>query len=108
MKTRLILAALLACTAPVAAIAKDAPAAAATTVALPADSRFTVVVEGKGPDVILIPGLASPREVWDGTRAALAGKARLHILQIKGFDGGDPGPNLSGPIIDTAVDNRPR
>lgn len=71
---------------------------------LPADSRFTMLVEGKGPDVILIPGLASPRDVWDGTRAALAGKYRLHIVQIKGFDGGDPGPNVAGPIIDPAVE----
>jgi pimeloyl-ACP methyl ester carboxylesterase len=101
MKIRLLLSALLAIATPAAALAHDA---APGNSPLAADARFTVVTEGSGPDVILIPGLASPRAVWDGTRTALAGKARLHVLQIRGFDGGDPGPNLSGPIIDTAVE----
>lgn len=89
------------CQAATAAAANTQPAAKLQP--LPADSRFTVLVEGNGPDVILIPGLSSPRAVWAGTRAALAGKARLHILEIKGFDGGDPGPNLTGPIIADTV-----
>lgn len=109
MRTGQLLAVLLSCaatSAPAIASATPSEATVAAPIAaiLPADSRFTIIVEGQGPDVILIPGLASPRAVWDGTRASLAGKARLHVLEIKGFGGGDPGPNLSGPIIDTAVE----
>lgn len=70
---------------------------------LPADSRFSVTVEGSGPDVILIPGLSSPRAVWDGTRAALAGRYRLHLVQIRGFGGDAPGPNLEGAVIEGLV-----
>ena len=32
--------------------------------------HFSVQIEGDGPDVILIPGLASPREVWEATVTA--------------------------------------
>ena len=33
--------------------------------------RITVLVEGDGPDVVLIPGLSSPRAVWDTTAERL-------------------------------------
>lgn len=80
----------------------------AAEVTLPEDSRFTVIVTGNGPDVILLPGLATPRAVWDGTQAALGGRYRLHLVELKGFGGtaggpNVPGPNLSGGIIETAV-----
>lgn len=65
-------------------------------------ARFTVVVEGSGPDVILIPGLASPRDVWDGTRAALKAHHTLHIVQIRGF-GDDAGVNAEGPVLEPFV-----
>lgn len=78
------------------------PSAIAQPVEAPA--RFSVEVVGTGPDVILIPGLSSPREVWDGTRAALAGKYRLHILELAGFGGSDPAPNLTGAILPGVVD----
>src|SRR5688572_19942867 len=48
---------------------------------------FSVTVEGKGPDVILIPGLMSGRHVWDRTVADLGGKYRVHRLQLAGFAG---------------------
>jgi hypothetical protein len=28
-------------------------------------TRFSVTVTGQGPDVVLIPGLATPGDVWD-------------------------------------------
>jgi pimeloyl-ACP methyl ester carboxylesterase len=65
-------------------------------------ARFTVVVEGGGPDVILIPGLASPRDVWDSTRAALKAHHTLHIIQIRGF-GDDAGVNADGPVLEPFV-----
>jgi len=96
----LVAAALLATTA-APALAQPAHSAAP---ALPADTRFTVTVEGSGPDVILIPGLSSPRAVWDGAKRALGGKCRLHLVELNGFGGSAPGANLDGKILDTAVD----
>jgi pimeloyl-ACP methyl ester carboxylesterase len=79
------------------------PAAALAETPPPAPSRFSVVVEGQGPDVILIPGLSSPRDVWDGTRAALRGRYRLHLVQLRGF--GEPaGPNAEGPVLEPFVE----
>ncbi|MDQ0464545.1 pimeloyl-ACP methyl ester carboxylesterase [Caulobacter ginsengisoli] len=62
-------------------------------------TRFTVEVRGKGPDVVLIPGLASSRAVWDDTAKRLEGRYRLHIIQVNGFAGQTPGPNASGPVV---------
>lgn len=58
-----------------------------------------VVGEG-GPDLILIPGLSTPRAVWDGLRASLAGKARLHLVQINGFDGRESPENAGDGLLD--------
>lgn len=60
--------------------------------------RFSVVVEGQGPDVILIPGLTSSRHVWDPVAAHLKGHHRLHLLQLGGFAGEPVGGNASGPV----------
>ena len=91
---------LLLIAAPAAAQAQTPPTAAPQVAA----QRFTVVVEGTGPDVILIPGLSCPRAVWDGARAALGGRYRLHLIELKGFAPGDPGPNLNGPILPDLVE----
>jgi pimeloyl-ACP methyl ester carboxylesterase len=64
-----------------------------------APTRFTVEVRGKGPDVILIPGLASSRAVWDDTARRLEGRYRLHIVQVNGFAGQPAGPNAGGPVV---------
>lgn len=63
--------------------APDASAAADPT-------RFSVSVTGQGPDVVLIPGLASPGAVWDATAKHLASTHRVHVIGIAGF-GGTPG-----------------
>lgn len=90
---RLFLAALLALPS-VPAFAAPAPAP---------EARFSVVVEGHGPDVILIPGLSSPRDVWDGARASLRGRYRLHLIQLRGF--GEPaGANAEGPVLEPFVE----
>lgn len=60
--------------------------------------RFTMLVEGEGPDVILIPGLSTPRAVWNATAEKLKSKYRLHILQIRGF-GDDAGLNADGEVL---------
>ena len=66
-------------------------------------NRFSVIVVGSGPDVILIPGLSSPRAVWAATAEALKKTHRVHLIQLKGF--GEPaGPNASGPVLQLFVD----
>jgi pimeloyl-ACP methyl ester carboxylesterase len=88
-----------------AAIGVFGPAHAAS-VAVPsaAAPRFTVAVTGQGPDVILIPGLASSAAVWDDTVKQLQGRYRLHVIQIAGFAGTPVGANAEGPVLQPAVD----
>jgi pimeloyl-ACP methyl ester carboxylesterase len=71
-----------------------------------APTRFTVVDEGTvgKPDVVLIPGLASSRAVWDAEAKLLAPNYRLHILQVDGFAGAPAGANATGLILPGIVD----
>jgi len=66
--------------------------------------RFSVEVTGTGPDVLLIPGLACSRAVWDGTAAHLKGHYRLHIINIAGFAGEGAGANANGEVVAPTVD----
>lgn len=66
-------------------------------------TRFSVAVEGAGPDVIMIPGLTSNRRVWDQAVARLGGRYRIHRIQINGFGGAAAGANAEGPILDNVV-----
>jgi pimeloyl-ACP methyl ester carboxylesterase len=61
--------------------------------------RISVEVVGQGPDVILIPGLASSRDTWKATAARLAGRYRLHLIQVNGFAGAPAGANAAGPVF---------
>jgi pimeloyl-ACP methyl ester carboxylesterase len=61
--------------------------------------RFTVDVTGNGPDVLLIPGMATPGQVWDQTRDALKDRFRLHVVSLRGFGPGSAGANASGPVL---------
>ena len=72
------------------------PAAAAAASFQP--SRISVAVTGKGPDVILIPGLSSGRGVWNGTVAALPGY-RYHLVQVAGFAGDPARGNARGKVV---------
>lgn len=63
-----------------------------------ASRRISVTVRGTGPDVLLIPGLASGPGVWAGTIAAVPGY-RYHLVQVRGFAGLQPDLNRSGPLI---------
>jgi pimeloyl-ACP methyl ester carboxylesterase len=60
--------------------------------------RLSVVTRGQGPDVILIPGLASHRDVWASAAALLEDRYRLHLVQVNGFAGFAPGANVEGPV----------
>ena len=66
-------------------------------------TRFSVEVQGRGPDVILIPGLTSGREVWRDTVAAVPGY-RYHLVQVAGFAGEPARGNRSGPIVGPLAD----
>lgn len=72
-----------------------------------APSRFTVEVRGEGPDVILIPGLGSSRDVWTAQADALAATHRLHLVQINGF-AGQPVGAPAGQVIDPVVEDLAR
>lgn len=63
---------------------------APTEQALP---RFTVETIGSGPDIILIPGLASHPETFDTTVAQLQDRFTLHRVHVAGFAGAPSGGN---------------
>lgn len=71
--------------------------------AAPSD-RIAVTVTGQGPDVILIPGLASSGAVWDATVKQLACSHRVHVVQVAGFAGASVGGNGEGPVFDPLVE----
>ena len=65
--------------------------------------RISVEVIGQGPDVVLIPGLASSRQVWQRTAARLSGRYRLHVVQVAGFAGEPAKANAAGPVVAPTV-----
>lgn len=60
--------------------------------------RIEVTVRGQGPDVILIPGLASTSAIWERTATALEGRYRVHMVTVRGFGELDPQANASGGV----------
>ena len=79
---------------------------AAAPVAFRSD-RLSVEVIGRGPDVILIPGLASSREVWRVEANRLAATHRVHLVQLAGF-AGEPWSHGDGPFLAPVVDELAR
>ena len=71
----------------VAALPRPAEAQIAAPASGFASDRISVEVMGQGPDVVLIPGMASSREVWRPTAEALAPDHRVHLVQLSGFAG---------------------
>ena len=62
---------------------------------------------GSGPDVILIPGLASSREVWRPLATRLAATHRVHLVQLAGF-AGEPWNHGDGPFVAPEVEELAR
>lgn len=87
--------------APLSTIALPSVAVAQTAPAFTSD-RLSVEVVGSGPDVILIPGLASSREVWRPLSDRLKTTHRVHLVQLAGF-AGEPWIHGDGPFVDPAV-----
>lgn len=98
---------LLAAGAALALPAAAAPGAAQTPVAQAnAEVRMdhiSIVSKGRGSPVVLIPGLSSPRAVYDGIADDLARRHRVILVQVNGFAGDDPGKNLESPILDGII-----
>src|SRR5688572_2356688 len=86
-------------------LAGSAPAGLAAAADAPpfAPTRFSVQVRGNGPDVILIPGLTSGSEVWNGTVAALPGY-RYHLVHVAGFAGAPARANARGAVVAPLAD----
>lgn len=63
---------------------------------------FSADVTGKGPPVILIPGLGCPASVWADTAAHLEGSHQVHTLSLAGFAGK---PAVDRPIPSAVKDD---
>lgn len=88
--------------------AAPAVATAKTTASAPTSAEvrlphISITTVGKGSPVVLIPGLSSPRAVWDGIVPRLAAKHQVILVQVNGFAGDDPGANLTPGLLDGAV-----
>jgi pimeloyl-[acyl-carrier protein] methyl ester esterase len=79
------------------ALAQEAAAPAAYT-----SDRLSVEVIGTGPDVILIPGFGSSREVWRAEAVRLAPTHRVHLVQLAGF-AGEPWSHGDGAFVQPVV-----
>jgi len=63
--------------------------------------RFHVRIDGpEHPvgDIILIPGLTSSPEIWDGLTDQLKGRYRVHRVHVQGFAGAPAEDNATGPV----------
>ena len=69
--------------------------------------RLSVEVMGRGPDVILIPGFASSREVWRPLAQRLSATHRVHLVQLAGF-AGEAWTHGDGAFVQPAVNELAR
>lgn len=102
----LVSASLLVAGAAAPAVRAEAAPAAAVRTAFVSD-RLSVEVIGSGPDVILIPGFASSREVWRAEAARLQASHRVHLVQLAGF-AGEPWTHGDGPFVQPMVEELAR
>jgi pimeloyl-ACP methyl ester carboxylesterase len=89
MTRRLLFLLLLIVMAPVQALAQDAGFRS---------NRILVESRGRGPDVVLIPGLASTSEVWRRTADRLDDRYRVHLVTVRGFGDAPVGANADGAV----------
>ena len=104
-KPSLVTALVLSLSAPHAAMAKNAqtPEAPAPRAHIMVElERSTVlVIDAIGPskgDVVFIPGLSTPRDVWFDMVAAMDQGYRVHLVQLRGF-GDAAGANANGDVL---------
>jgi pimeloyl-ACP methyl ester carboxylesterase len=85
----------------------QALAQAASAPAAFMSDRLSVEVTGSGPDVILIPGFASSREVWRAEAGRLKATHRVHLVQLAGF-AGEPWIHGDGAFVQPMADELAR
>jgi pimeloyl-ACP methyl ester carboxylesterase len=66
-------------------------------------AAFSIRTVGSGDPVVLIPGLATPRAVWDRFVPELARSRRVILVQVNGFGGDAAGANSEPGILAGAV-----
>ena len=97
-----------AATASIPLILNPAPApaqgylATRTEIQMP---HLSAQVIGKGTPVILIPGLSSPRNVWDDVIPELAKSHRIYLVQVRGFGGDGAGENTKPGVLAGIVED---
>jgi pimeloyl-ACP methyl ester carboxylesterase len=67
--------------------------------------HISVQAIGKGAPVVLIPGLSMSRENWRETAQRLAATHRVHLVQINGFGGSEPGINAQPGLLNGVVED---
>jgi len=94
----------------VAALPLATPASHAQTAAAPAEQRMqhiSIVALGDAKPgrepLYLIPGLSSPRQVWDGIAPDLAKDRQVLLVQVNGFGGDDLGANGKSGMTDGII-----
>ncbi|WP_448663403.1 alpha/beta fold hydrolase [Sphingomonas sp. CJ20] len=104
MIRQLAYAALAAVTLP--ALLHPAPAMcqATTPARIIQMEHISAEVVGTGSPVILIPGLSSPRAVWEGVTPELAKTHRVYVIQVNGFGGDEPRANLKPGVLAGVVE----
>ena len=85
---------------PIAILSPKPSHAAAPVTQLP---HISITTMGKGSPVILIPGLSSPRAVYDSVAPAIAEHHAVYLVQLNGFGGDAPGANTQPGVIDGAI-----
>ncbi|MFY9994977.1 MAG: alpha/beta hydrolase [Leclercia sp.] len=84
------------------------PASAAPSLSIPSEhsnaQRIAVQTQGSGTDVILIPGLASSRDVWADLASGLRRNHRIHLVELAGFASTPAISNPEGKVLAPAVD----
>ncbi|WP_340051743.1 alpha/beta hydrolase [Pseudomonas proteolytica] len=65
---------------------------------------ISVLVQGSGTDIILIPGFASSYEVWADLASRLRQSYRLHLVQVAGFAGSPAVINPDGRVVASTVE----
>lgn len=65
--------------------------------------HISIQTIGKGTPVVLIPGLSTPRAVWDGIAPGLARDHQVILVQVNGFAGDNPGANLEPGVLEGIV-----
>lgn len=82
----------------------SASAAQPVTPPSPHSQRISVQTQGAGTDVILIPGLASSRDVWAEVAAGLRSNHRVHLVELAGFATTPAISRPEGKVIAPAVE----